>query len=138
MWSRNMNAKKDLCKTLYELSGWVTEYWHQTDEYGTSVVRYGAEVPKEVRWTGDELIPAYDCGYLLRKLPGSFQYKGDWYYLMLGRAIDDYDKGYTWAAGYMSISHINERLQQLADTPEDALCKLAIQLFKNGILTKEQ
>ena len=101
-------AAKELCQELYELSGWggddpyfnVNEGWYKE----------GRPAQKSVL-----VAPAYDLGYLLRKLPS---------WSLIQKNIDRYE-----ATSSMNNTH--------ADTPEDAACKLAIELFKQGILTKE-
>ena len=103
-------ASLELCKELYELSGWVdTEICHHEYEDGNTLpITHN---------------PAYDLGYLLRKLPsGVFLAKGKRY-----RIWNDDTNNYTWAG--------SEKLDPIdADTPEDAACKLAIELFKEGVL----
>lgn len=104
-------ASLPLCKELYELSGWdgVTQYHSVAD--------------------APDNIPAYDLGYLLRKLPNSLPFK-----FYGGNSTNPYtfqlrkNKAY-WLACYPSTE-----LQEAADTPEDAAAKLAIDLFKQGIL----
>lgn len=70
--------------------------------------------------------PYYSLGFLLRKLPtgrvslnsyNSYSEKGKW--------IAALTNGYKGPAATAK-----------ADTPEDAACKLTIELFKQGILTK--
>ena len=73
--------------------------------------------------------PAYDAGYLLRKLP---------------RRIDliqlNEERG--WLASRTSeglqAAQFKSNPSGVAQTPEDALCLLAIKLFEENILTKEQ
>ncbi len=62
-----------------------------------------------------EPIPRYDLGYLLRKLPEA---------TYLNKPYE----GNLWSCGY-NMEFIGE-----ADTPENAVCKLAIELWKQGIL----
>lgn len=97
-------ASLELCKELYELSGWE----------GEEDVYRQAEPGEE-----DENVvcPAYSAGYLLRKLPKDETTYG----FKLGK----------WYAQYQAAP-------VFADTPEDALCKLAIELFKQGVLKKER
>lgn len=66
-------------------------------------------------------VPAYDLGYLLRKLQNdriavrlTGSVKGSW---------DCFYPGNPWHG--------------VADTPEDATCSLAINLFQEGMLTRE-
>jgi hypothetical protein len=106
-------ASLELCRELYELSGWG----------GGQVYDGVYAAHPDVKREGDRrpFIPAYDLGYLLRKLQESAPTLA-WMY--------DEQK---WA---MITDASFER--QDAVTPEDAACKLAIELFKQGILTKEQ
>lgn len=62
----------------------------------------------------------YDLGYLLRKIPG-------------GVRVQHMTK-HIWSASIVGnvVAHLVN-----GDTPEDAACKLAIELFKQGVLTKE-
>lgn len=98
-------ASLDLCKELYELSRWDSD---------------GLDTPYDVSPTGDvsrsdmggddyEIIPAYDLGYLQRKLAHTHPYP---------KEITDSRIVEIWLAEY----------------PEDAACKLAIELFKQGVL----
>lgn len=106
-------ASLELCKKLYELSGWEGDediYMHQ-------------ERSKWVKGKGSyitNLVPAYDLGYLLRKLPAVHNHD----YLQLRKVNSD-----LWVAYYPEIGGH-------ADTSEDATAKLAIELFKQGILKK--
>lgn len=129
-------ASVGLCKELYELSGWIDQsHWW--------VNRNGWEV-----WDNESLnfpkAPAYDLGYLLRKLPevgnlglpyvgqatnGSKIYIAsfiNWW------AIWEYDgRG---SANDWHSRLIDSGLHFTAITPEDAAAKLASELFKQGIL----
>ncbi len=106
-------ANQELCKELYELSGWTVlgfaDGWHSGN---------GS--------------PAYDLGYLLRKLEDS----GETIILrynnpenMTAIALSDWNKQYTAATVSMT-----QGSYPIASTPEDAACKLAIELFKQGVL----
>jgi hypothetical protein len=111
-----------LCMELYKLSGWNDTYfgWTSTNIQSAWV----DTLPEDFTELVYPLItPAYDLGYLLRKLPG----RVNRYPFRLGRAVD---KSY-WAASYDN-QHILS-----ANTPEDAACKLVIELFKEGILKRE-
>lgn len=69
-------------------------------------------------WPQDKAT-GYSLGYLLRKLPRA--------------AIVSLPPKYR-ASIY--VTGVTDELVFDADTPEDAACKLAIELFKQGILTK--
>lgn len=113
-------ASQELCKELYELSGWsnpapgvyeIEKAWRPTPlASGTNyrLINIGPNMPAD--------IPAYQLGYLLRKLPGSPLVKRMYI-----------DKNDAWKAE--AAEHL-----QVGDTPEDAVCALAIELFKQGVL----
>jgi hypothetical protein len=97
-------ANLELCKELHQISGWADlppEQW------------YGYEAPTFTLPTTVGYIPAYDLGYLLRKLKPIFLSQDD---ADLAKAL---------------------RLMCQVKSPEDSLCKLAIELFRQNILTKE-
>lgn len=125
-------ASLELSKELYELSGgkllseWGSTYFYYTPDGGSST---GHTVIVGTRSTVD--IPAYDLGYLLRKLPPIVTLKsragGRWSaQLVKGQLVYSYqeqkDEIKKW------------EVERTADTPEDAACKLAIELFKQGVL----
>lgn len=96
-------ASLELCKELHTLSGWETPL----DQF---------------HYNEGEPLPAYDLGYLLRKLQRNHV---ELYGLTTGE----------WTA--RAYWHSTEQARaEYADTPEDAAAKLAIELFKQGILTK--
>lgn len=118
-------ASLKLCKELYDLSGWgsgtllkdqgdIVNRWHQS-------------------WVEEEIemvSPAYDLGYLLRKLPGKIKRER----LRLEPRLQWVDDAKWWVAHYVDGSLV--RFNVTDESPEDALCKLAIELFKHGELTK--
>ena len=135
-------ASLDLCKELYELSGWG-EYpdrphfaWREFIAKRTGSSWYSAEEDYTEGWrdpldrrhaTGithniEHVAPAYDLGYLLRKLPQFMLTRHDAKYYINNVTLDIRGPG-------LQSSFSNE-----ADTPEDAACKLAIELFKRGVL----
>ena len=110
-------ASLELCKELYEVSGWKnTEYFYSSEN---KVHRTQIE---DDDFYG-EIWPAYDLGYLLRKLPQPTYIYG------LGDA-------YSYPQWIAKATHQNIVGEQKAETPEDATAKLAIELFKQGVLTK--
>lgn len=127
-------ANLELCKELYELSGWrtsLTENWYDYD---------GGFPPIDV---ATAVCPAYDLGYLLRKLPISVNTK---WHLVLQEFQNNATGGNIWFASYVHInsSAVFESIESQkafymfeADNPEDAVAKLAIELFKKGILKRE-
>lgn len=105
-------ASKALCAELYKLTGW-------TFEDDTDIWSYPHYTDKRDNFVA----PKYSCGYLLRKFNGLTRVNvarnsfGRWFAKTENNAT-----GRQWEAQ--------------ADTPEDALCKLAILLVKQGIVPK--
>jgi len=95
-------ASLELCKELYELSGFVL----------TEMQWYKGKPVYNAPYGWD--YPAYDLGSLLRKFAG----KG-------GIELRYGDKGCIASSHLWSVS---------AETPEDAVCMLVIELFKRDIL----
>lgn len=117
-------ASLDLCKELYELSGWnkTQNVWAiTTDDSAAPWLRIG--VGSSSAWTE---WPAYDLGYLMRQLP---EKSG-----LLHISKSPGGKPGFWVA---NLGDNGEVAESIADTPEDAACKLAIELFKQGILKNE-
>lgn len=75
-------------------------------------------------------IPAYDLGFLLRKLP---RYIDDSYGLSLFVVSGTREH---WVARYDYKE--DPQCSVMADTPEDTAAKLCIELLKQGILQKEE
>lgn len=104
-------ASQPLCKELYELSGWdETTFCYFTNNDGSHRITATTK-------TSD---PAYDLGYLLRKLPVES---------MVEKTSDGYSSQ-TTSNNLSTVSHVICD----ADTPEDAAAKLAIELWKQGVL----
>ncbi|MDI9934734.1 hypothetical protein QM806_04595 [Rhodococcus sp. IEGM 1351] len=70
--------------------------------------------------------PAYSVGYLLQKLPHSVEVRNHFM---------NEDFGVIQIGGW--ANEMRSRLNVTADTPEDAACKLAIELFKQGDLKRD-
>jgi hypothetical protein len=109
-------ASLELCRELYELSG-----WQGTGDY------FGVEQKKDIVtenliMRGNRIIvaPAYDLGYLLRKLCRHNHF--------VVNLMDLQNRWVADAGGFGTGQ---------ADTPEDAACKLAIELFKQGVLSPQ-
>lgn len=115
-------ASKDLCQELWELSEWKTPKYHLTSGGVGRPIAMPISHP-----ASNSVCPAYELGYLLRKLPlgccGLFQ------------------SASTWIASYNDVygEHLSKKpfMSTKAGTPEDAAIKLSIELFKQGILNKE-
>lgn len=106
-------ASLELSKELYELSG-----WDLMDKY----------------YSGNgTIIPANDLGYLLRKLPIMHPETK----MFAKRQVACWGEQNGWHAYWITDDQEIEISSGAADTPENAACKLAIELFKAGVLTKE-
>lgn len=139
-------ASFTLCRKLYELSGWelpaYTGYswieeklfinltrWHDTMGAGHDWIRPLDNGPER---DATKCIPAYDLGYLLRKLPSEFsdsdgnvyRLRGgkNQYYFFEYQSREDYD------VRWWNISPFSK------GSPEEAVCELAIELFKQEVL----
>jgi hypothetical protein len=149
-------ASLELCRELYELSGWDSEkelrYMHYYFSghgfgYGFSASSFSVGVRRELQKapTGIELkeghipeppehridyfvAPAYDLGYLLRKLQS------------IQCHVFPNDEG-VWLAHGGKEKFSDPRAFILtakkADTPENAVAQLAIELFKKGVLSHD-
>lgn len=123
----------ELCKELYEITAWEDTIFvyretysiYRSPEFRIALVQQTVRTrPSLTDWDMKETeefrqyIPAYDLGYMLRKLPP--------HYIVWRTSKDRYISGRI--AEGLVISQFE------AKTPEDAVCKLAIELFKKGIL----
>ena len=123
-------ASLELSKKLYELSKWGDENDYQDEWY----FKFGKHLGDEETWGFTRTkamgeFPAYDSGYLLWKLPADID--------MPSRAGDsslDVIKSETRYYASYRVGSAQANYQGVADTPEDALCKLAIKLFEEGVL----
>lgn len=140
----------EISKRLYELSGWMGTYccWDKTPDKDDWHVRQLVTInPPETNGK----YPAYDLGYILRKLPHhlyiedgtkyTFEYSvgaerthdiGGQYQLELEKWEDN-----DYALRYMCHSNgigTYPKSATHADTPEDAVGLLAIKLFEEGVL----
>jgi hypothetical protein len=124
-------ASLSLCKELFELSGWDDakfgwSYYYDGNQRKGDMVFY--RLYQSPSWSSD--CPAYDLGFLLRKLPAiipsEVAYESSCLHLM--KSSTRYTFSYT---------HRKHKLNSKSDTPEDAAAKLCIELFKQSILIKE-
>jgi len=126
-------ANLENCKQLYKLSKWghfissePMDNWCYGDDIDEPYIlsQGGKGLPTN-------LCPAYPAGYLLRKLPKALYYKDKNIYLVIefNPASDN------TIVCYMDDSYqANHVWWAESDTPEDALCMLAIRLWEEGIL----
>lgn len=137
----------ELSKELYELSEWGEEvaiqWWvvrpkHKIDGVEHEEFAYVDDYSDRAKTDrGEYAIPAYNLGYLLRKLPShtySTQYEQK-AYLWMRKDSDVYCAWYKVTDPNYGEDITSEH-GAVCDTPEDAACKLAIELFKQGILKK--
>jgi hypothetical protein len=118
-------ASLELCKELYELSGWDDAEWRLIPDKDTRL--------------GCRRVPAYPIGYLIQKFPRRKRLEikemnnGHW----VCQLKYDYRYKEATVSGRVATLAGTHEYAAHEDTPEDAVCKLAIELFKQGILTKE-
>lgn len=122
-------ASKDLSQKLWNLSKWTDTDYRWYNDKGVDYV--------DVKGTNGLSLPAYDLGYLLRKLPpfvDSKEYPNLPAYLNIGLR----DNGPPWFVGYHvhGIEDVVSDFGERGDTVENAACEMAITLFEAGILTK--
>lgn len=111
----------ELSKELYELSHW------DLDDDNDTVYDNPDDNPFKIDGVPQRIIPAYDLGYLLRKLVTDDQ-------LVLDYIEIDFN-GVNWRA-YVKQDFGKDELFETADTPEDCAAKLAIELFRQGVLKR--
>ena len=121
-------ASLELCKELYELSG-----WSNTDNYHCLM----ATTPKESWVVLDRAAskirnyPAYDYIYLLNKMPMGHPVSKIYAELRSQRIFKD-----AWGISWRTEDDEVEVYVESSNIV-DAAAKLAIELFKQGILTRE-
>lgn len=116
-------ASKELCQELYELSGWYDEGSPKFYEAGDGNDYSG-----------------YTLGYLLPKLPARLHLtQVDWRFSLTNIDGQVKNKDGAWSADYWSmLDPYFGYARTASSTPEGAACKLAIELFKRGVLKKEE
>lgn len=114
-------ASLERCRELYELSGWAdTDYTY----YANAGQHSGTMMHRSLVFDKPDNLPAYDLGYLLRKLPE----------LVTTDTYSDFLEIKKSSGQYLAYYSFSERV--VADTPENAAAKLAIELFKAGVLKR--
>jgi hypothetical protein len=119
-------AKRELCQKLSLLSGWSDTdlYWY-VDWLLQDTWRVGyLGTP-----SNETTIPAYDLGYLIRNLPAQVSIKRE--YDASPELPEETPAQYR--ALYDTVDGCHFWLGE--ETPEDAACVLAIELFKQGVLS---
>jgi hypothetical protein len=112
-------AAFELCRTLYGLSSWNSDdfWWAEwiADSDTALELKYfrGGAYGKTREW---DYTPAYTLGFMMRKLPD----------------FDIYKRGDKYEAWYF---HNGMHIHLIANTPANAVANLAIELFKEGILS---
>lgn len=118
-------ASLELCKELYELSGWEDTYWvYAMNQIAELLPRKEVE-ERGYSWYGPS---AYSAGYLLRKLPAVDEHNDHWE-MWRSAPLNKHEE--EWTVEYSA------ELGATADTPENCLAQLCIALFKANILKRE-
>ncbi|NHW45923.1 hypothetical protein HAV21_03295 [Paenarthrobacter sp. MSM-2-10-13] len=138
-------ASLELCKELHELSGWdgYSFDWIEIPTWNPAFPNPAEQVvhnhicdSEHQKW----IAPAYDLGCLLRELPRTYEPQRSRHVFHLTVMNGNYFHD-NWIADYWSpasgwLNKGNLAKNTEADSPEDAAAKLAIELFKQGILTR--
>lgn len=129
-------ASKELCEELYRLSGledthaWYTGerlFWKDMSNYGDESIVFAND-----EYNND--IPAYSLGYLIRKMPNNEEYRSD-----LVKFKDEWE-AYLWGpTPFSSFGSTNLIVlaRGINKSPENAVCSLLIEMFRQGILKRE-
>lgn len=122
-------ASLELCRELYELSGWKgTSYTFRSID-GKTWELFAPKRLERLDRSAGAVRPAYDLGYLMRKLPQIDVEKTKLHLTLL--TLPKSFKAFYAKRGF-GIRH-----GVTANTPEDAAASLAIKLFEQGILKPE-
>lgn len=135
-------APRELCAELYQLSGWDDNNSNISFIYCHSNPR---RVP--IDWdTQDyhEHVPAYDTNFLLEQLPSSLPsrfYEGREARLWTRKDTDEDEFGNKkdiYSAWYFvnGDPDVMPDFGETGGTPQEAYCKLAIRLFKDGYASR--
>ncbi len=126
----NMNvANLELCKELYEVSGWSGSEFY----FNGAGQRFYLKPIRRQEPLATYETPAYDLGYLLRKVP--HREPGNERFILTLSPEWSIRYEQLTIEGYVDFGEVH--FLHEADTPEDAACKLAIELFNQGVLTKK-
>lgn len=143
-------ASPDVCRELHEATGWsgTGQVWN-IGRRGTSIVtHYSRGIPRyanngpvedycDISQTADTIgrsgvkelvtVPAYDLGFLLRRVPPKVPSgPGEF-----GLFVLEVDNGGRWFAGYNASFGSPSAV---ADTPEDAVTALCVVLAHKGLV----
>lgn len=124
-------ASLELCKELYELSGWESEGWLWTNGPYPAEESFVSNADRPKYMHGDTFIPAYDVGYLCEKLleAGSFSVR----YVSPEDPLSIDLK--EWYGKFIAFTPDMKQKDYLVDgLPANALCLLAAELWNQGIL----
>lgn len=140
-------ASIELCKELYKLSEWETEYHYVYEPNGGLKTNgYKWQGPKYVRTRHNSYsyIPAYDLDYLIQTLPATIpsdEHPGREAHLIVRKDYanpHDKNRGALYFAWYAVVGDNDPAdFGTHSSTPEDAVCKLAIKVFRLRTLTPD-
>lgn len=122
-------ASRELCEELYELSGWrSTDWvWARHEKTGEYRVQWIQDTDTGYYWVQDGV--AYDLGYLLDKMVER----------KTGLTLYHVHSTMQWecfyAGKFFEYGTDTQHWETQDSNPANAACKLAIELFKQGILT---
>lgn len=127
-------ASLDLCKELFVLAGWSDTDFDYNEEGKLEPCSWLVYNTHPMFDDEEQHTPAYDLGYLLRKLPNDASYRTD-----MARDNDCW-AAYLWGPSkFETLGSRNKQViaRGVSESPEDAVTKLAIELFNLGVLVKD-
>lgn len=120
-------VSRELSQELYEATQWVDtdKWWRYVGALGWAVEFAVSPLPSGF-YDHNNFIPAYDMDYLLQKLPNILKDGHHAAFLIVGATSET-----SWAASYEKLPDQETYPKEvcgIADTPQDAIAKLAIEL----------
>ena len=140
-----MFASKELCEKLYKLTNWLpSEYliggwrwclmrdgsWELLRLHDTEGILGDSEYAEFIKKAWFDGLPAYDLGYLIRKLPAFIQESRGQYPLRMSRTKAD---NYFYRFQYQAPTY-GPRHSCIDAEPENAAIKLCIALVEQGVI----
>jgi hypothetical protein len=117
-------ASLELCRELYEITGWEADDWYDHGNMAELCTLEDVEAGDNPK---SEYTPAYDLGYLIRKL--------DHKWFRLEHSFEINEPINRWSAWYLT-DDVGGYVEE-GESPEDAVAMLCIQLIRKGVMDVE-
>lgn len=125
-------ASLELCRELYELSGWDDTFFFHDFYHKKNGELGNHQISTKAQYQWNNRCPAYDLGYLWRKFEElgneqsvGYDDSGCYYHFTYGQ------RGSGRQIGDIGTTFSGEP----QDSIEDGFCEFFIELFKQGVLT---